>query len=369
MTMHRVEPNGTVGILGGGQLGRMLALAAARLGLKTIILCPDDDCPAAACSAEFIHAAYDDEAALSALASKADIITYEFENVPAETVRLLTKMDARIAPGEKALSISQDRLIEKQFVRSIGAGTAPFFAVDSLDDLENGLRELGRPCILKTRRLGYDGKGQTRIDDLDTNIPGAWEQAKTKAWEEIGASPSILEGFIDFTAEISILGARRQDGLMAFYDAPRNGHENGILRSSRVPSGVAASTIATARDIAGKMLTELDYVGVIGVEFFVQPDGGVLVNEFAPRVHNSGHWTGDACGCSQFEQHIRAVCGWPLGSTKRHSDAEMTNLIGSEVDDWAALAGEENVCVHLYGKAEARLGRKMGHTTKLLPLS
>lgn len=362
-----LAPGGTVGVLGGGQLGRMLALAAARLGLKTHVYAPEpENCAYDVATARTI-APYTDEAALRLFAASADVVTYEFENVPAETVDILAALGARVAPGAKALAVAQDRVIEKEFARSIGAATAPYFAVDDLASLEEGLKRIGRPAILKTRRLGYDGKGQTTITAQATDLGVAWEEANRKAWEEIGARPSILEGFVEFACEISIIGARGRDGAVALYDPPENRHGGGILRASTVPARIAAETAKRARDIAERMLHALDYVGVIGVEFFVLKDGSVLVNEFAPRVHNSGHWTLDACAVSQFEQHIRAVAGWPLADPVRHSDAIMENLIGEEILRWGDLAATRGWCLHVYGKGEARSGRKMGHVTRLGP--
>lgn len=360
-----VPPNGVIGVLGGGQLGRMLAMAAARLGLRTHILAPDDPCPAADVVARRTIASYTDEAALAAFAREVDVVTYEFENVPAETVTILERLGARVAPGAKALAIAQDRLAEKEFVNAIGARTAPFYAIDDLASLESGLKAIGRPAILKTRRFGYDGKGQTTIGDESEDLGLTWQEANRKAWDEIGARPSILESFIDFDCEISVIGARARDGDIALYDPPQNRHRGGILRTSIAPAPVSAETVAEAQRIAALMLERLDYVGVIGVEFFVLANGALLVNEFAPRVHNSGHWTLDACAVSQFEQHIRAVAGWPLGDPARHSDAVMENLIGEEANDWPDLAKMPQLAVHLYGKGDPRPGRKMGHVTQI----
>ena len=363
--MRIVEPNGVVGILGGGQLGRMLALAAARLGLRAHIFAPDERCPAAAVAASRTIASYTDEIALAAFAGAVDVVTYEFENVPAATVETLARLGARVAPGGEALAVAQDRLVEKDFVNAIGAATARYHPVDDIASLEQGLAKLGRPAILKTRRLGYDGKGQTLIGVDAGDLALTWEDAKKKAWEEIGAQPSILESFVDFACEISVIGARSAKGDIALYDPPENRHRGGILRSSLVPAPVSEESAEAARRVTAKILSELDYVGVIGVEFFVLGDGGVLVNEFAPRVHNSGHWTIDACSCSQFEQHIRAVSGWPLGDTARHSDVVMENLIGAEAEEWLNVARARDLCLHLYGKDHPRPGRKMGHVTRL----
>ncbi|WP_375202628.1 5-(carboxyamino)imidazole ribonucleotide synthase [Hyphococcus sp.] len=360
-----VEPNGTIGVLGGGQLGRMLATAAAELGLKTIIYCPEDKAPAFDVASDHIVASYTDETALKKLAAAADAITYEFENVPVEAVNFLTANGAIVRPGAKALSMAQDRLFEKEFVNKIGAATAAFHPVDDLAALKTGLEKVGRPAILKTRRLGYDGKGQTRITADDADLSTAFEKAIEFAWAEVGAAPSILEGFVPFTCEISIIGARGADGDVKLYDPAENVHKSGILATSSVPAKVSDETADKARAVARKMLDELDYVGVIGVEFFVLESGDVIVNEYAPRVHNSGHWTQNACAVSQFEQHIRAVAGWPLGDPARHSNAVMENLIGDDVHQWRTLAAEPQTCVHLYGKRDARAGRKMGHVTRL----
>ncbi len=360
-----VDPNGVIGILGGGQLGRMLAMAAARLGLRCHIYCPDDLFPAADVAAAATKADYTDQNALAAFAASVDVITYEFENVPAETVAFLNSIDARVRPGALALEKAQDRLVEKEFIKSLGAVTAPFHGVDDLASLDAGLKKVGRPAILKTRRLGYDGKGQTRLTDADIDLHGAFEKAIEYAWAEIGAAPSILEGFVPFEREISVIGARSVNGDICLYDPTENNHVHGILKTSSVPAAISSATAKKACAATSEILTALNYIGVIGVEFFVLQGGDVLINEFAPRVHNSGHWTLDACAVSQFEQHIRAVAGWPLGDPGRHSDAVMENLIGDDVHSWRALADEQNTCLHLYGKRDARPGRKMGHVTRL----
>ncbi|WP_425409148.1 5-(carboxyamino)imidazole ribonucleotide synthase [Hyphococcus sp.] len=362
-----VQPNGTIGILGGGQLGRMLATAAAQLGLRTHIFCPDDRAPAFDVSSAATSASYDDETALTEFVNAVDVITYEFENVPAGAVAFLNTMNAIVRPGAKALQISQDRLLEKDFVNAIGAKTADYHAVDNLDSLNAGLAKVGRPAILKTRRLGYDGKGQTRITNEDSDISAAYQQAIKFAWAEVGAEPSILEAYVPFEREISIIAARGQNGDIQLYDPAENVHVDGILHTSSVPASISGRTAEKAKTVAGAMLNELDYVGVIGVEFFVLADGDVVVNEYAPRVHNSGHWTLDGCAVSQFEQHIRAVAGWPLALPHRHSDAVMQNLIGRDSDRWRELAAEQDTCIHLYGKCDARAGRKMGHVTRIAP--
>ena len=363
--MLTVEPGGVIGVMGGGQLGRMLAMAAANLGLKTHIYCPEKNCPARDVSFAQTIASYTDKSALAAFAEAVDVVTYEFENVPAEAVEYLTLKGAVVRPGAVALEKAQDRLVEKEFINTIGAATAPFHAVDDVASLEAGLQKIGWPAILKTRRLGYDGKGQTTLRDEATDLPNAYKKASEFAWAEVGAAPSILEGFVPFEREISIIGARCANGEIQLYDPSENVHRNGILKSSTVPAQISDETASKARTVAATILESLNYVGVIGVEFFVLKNGDVLVNEFAPRVHNSGHWTSNACAISQFEQHMRAVAGWPLGDPARHSDAMMENLIGEEANAWRDLAQAPQTGVHLYGKGEARPGRKMGHVTKV----
>lgn len=352
-----LAPGATIGIIGGGQLGRMLAMAAARLGYRTMILEPQPDCPAAQVANAHLAAAYDDPQALAELARQCDVVTFEFENVPLEAAIGLAQSATPLHPPARALEVAQDRLTEKTFLNGLGITTARFHAVDTEQDARAGLAALAGNAILKTRRLGYDGKGQARLSpDSD---------AATR-FRELGGVPQIMEAEVDFDCEISVVAARDGAGQVAAFEPARNVHRDGILRSSSLPSGVALATEDAARDIAFKILEALDYVGVIGVEFFVLRDGSVLVNEIAPRVHNSGHWTEAACAASQFEQHIRAICGLPLGSTARHSDCVMENLIGDDIDRFAQLLAERGVVVHLYGKVEARPGRKMGHITRLL---
>ncbi|MBO6903140.1 MAG: 5-(carboxyamino)imidazole ribonucleotide synthase [Rhizobiaceae bacterium] len=349
----------TIGIVGGGQLGRMLAMAAARLGYRTIVLEPHADCPAAATCHRHIEAAYDDRAALGELGNACDVVTYEFENVPVDAVRALEGKVA-VYPPPTALDAAQDRLAEKDFLNGAGLATAPYRAVDNDADLSAALQEFGGDGVLKTRRLGYDGKGQRvfrRAGDAD--IVGVFA--------EMGGVPLILEGFVAFEREISVIAARGRDGTISAYDPAENVHRDGILRSSTVPARISPATAHAAREAASAILNALDYVGVIGVEFFVLGDGSLIVNEIAPRVHNSGHWTEAACPVSQFEQHIRAVAGLPLGVTRRHSDCVMENLVGDEVLAAPKLLEEANLVLHLYGKAEARPGRKMGHFTRLKP--
>lgn len=347
----------TIGIIGGGQLGRMMGIAAARLGYSTVVLEPQPDCPAAAtCNAQ-IEAAYDDPDALRQLARRADVVTYEFENVPVEAATALENA-VPVFPSPAALHVAQDRLTEKDFLNKAGLATAPYMAVDSDADLVAALEAFGGDGVLKTRRLGYDGKGQ-RV------FSAARGQDCAGVFAAMGGVPLILEGFVPFERETSIIAARGQDGALAAYDPAENVHREGILRSSTVPANVSVDTAEAAREAAFAILSALDYVGVIGVEFFVLADGSLLVNEIAPRVHNSGHWTEAACAVSQFEQHIRAVASLPLGDTARHSDCVMENLIGDDVLKAPALLAEPGLVMHLYGKAESRPGRKMGHFTRL----
>ena len=351
-----LPPGSTIGILGGGQLGRMLAIAAARLGLKTHIYEPGANPPAGDVAAAVTTAAYDDAAALAAFAGAVDVVTFEFENVPARAAEALAA-HAPVRPGCRALEVSQDRATEKAFIEGLGIRVAPWRAVGDLKELKAALAEIGTPSILKTRRLGYDGKGQVRMRDTC--------RAEI-AWEEIGRKPAVLEGFVPFEREISVIGARGLSGEVVCFDPGENAHRDGILHTTSVPAGIANSVRTDAVLIAGKILNALDYVGVMGVELFQTREGALLVNEIAPRVHNSGHWTIEACVIDQFQQHIRAVAGWPLGDGSRHSDAVMTNLIGAEAEDWQALA-KGGAGLHLYGKAEWRPGRKMGHVTRISP--
>jgi 5-(carboxyamino)imidazole ribonucleotide synthase len=357
MTTKPTPPGSTIGILGGGQLGRMLAMAAARLGYRTVILDPDPHAPAAQCANNHIRAGFGDEAALDEFARECDVITYEFENIPVSTAALLSQKRP-VFPPVAALENSQDRLAEKEFLNRAGIETAPFFDIADRETLALSLAKMGGRGILKTRRMGYDGKGQARIDST---------AEADAAWRELGGHALILEGFVDFEMEISVIAARGRDGAFSAYDPPRNVHRGGILRSSTVPSGLNGDVLAEAVSIARAITEALGYVGVIGVEFFVGRDGGLLVNEIAPRVHNSGHWTEAACAISQFEQHVRAIAGLPLGHTTRHSDCVMENLIGANIDRAGEILAEGNAVLHLYGKAEARPGRKMGHVTRLSP--
>ncbi|MGB0497083.1 MAG: 5-(carboxyamino)imidazole ribonucleotide synthase [Rubricella sp.] len=351
-----LAPGGTIGILGGGQLGRMLALAAARLGLKVHIFEPQPDCPASQVAHATTTAPYDDHDALRAFAAAVDVVTFEFENIPPEALDALEEIRP-VRPSRRALAVSCDRLEEKTFLAGLGLQTAPFAAVDDEGDLAEALARIGTPAILKTRRFGYDGKGQARI-----MAPGDAD----RALESLKGAPAILEGFVDFSTEISVIAARGTDGQVAAYDPGENLHEDGILRRTTVPAPVPRAIRTDAVLLAGRILSALDYVGVMGVELFVTRSG-LVVNEIAPRVHNSGHWTQDACTIDQFEQHIRAVAGWPLGDGTRHSDAVMENLIGNDFEAWASLAADPGACLHLYGKAETRPGRKMGHVNRITP--
>ncbi|WP_375458620.1 5-(carboxyamino)imidazole ribonucleotide synthase [uncultured Enterovirga sp.] len=349
----RIAPGATLGILGGGQLGRMIATAAASLGLKTHVFCPDTG-PAFDVAAGRTVAAYEDEDALRRFAAAIDLVTYEFENVPGRTAEILAGL-VPLRPNAAALATAQDRLAEKRFAAGLGIPTAPFRAVESEADLTEALEALGTPAILKTRRFGYDGKGQVRIHAGDR--PG-------EAYAHLGGAPAILEGFVPFTQEISIVAARSPDGAFAAYEPCLNEHRNGILNVTRLPAGIPPGVERRAVEAAEAIAASLDYVGVIAVEMFVVGDD-IVVNEIAPRVHNSGHWTIEGAETSQFEQHVRAVCGWPLGATTRLGRVEMRNLIGDEIEGWAALLAEPGAHLHHYGKARARPGRKMGHVTRV----
>jgi 5-(carboxyamino)imidazole ribonucleotide synthase len=353
-----LPPGSTIGILGGGQLGRMLALAAARLGMKTHIYCPDPDSPAFDVTPRKTVAAYNDEAALAAFAAAVDVITYEFENVPLKTAEFLAALKP-LRPGARALGISQDRLAEKAFLSINRIPVAPFAAVPDHDELDVALAGIGMPAVLKTTRLGYDGKGQRMVRDVgDAAV----------AFETLSPKPLVLEGFIRFAKEISVVVARGVTGEIAPFDPAENVHRDHILKTSTVPADISRKTALNAAAIAERIAAALDYVGVLGVEFFVLDDGSLLVNEIAPRVHNSGHWTEAACVTDQFEQHIRAICGWPLGDPRRLADVVMENLIGDEaLAVPAILAGPSRP--HLYGKAESRPGRKMGHVTRIIAKS
>ncbi|MFT5631476.1 MAG: 5-(carboxyamino)imidazole ribonucleotide synthase [Gammaproteobacteria bacterium] len=345
----------TIGILGGGQLGRMLSVAASRLGLKTHIFEPGANPPAAHVADAVTTASYDDRAALTKFAQSVDVITYEFENIPTSTLDLLETLRP-IHPNRQALATSQDRLTEKNFLQSLGLQTAPFATVDNAADLDAAIAQIGTPAIMKTRTMGYDGKGQARIMSPDD---------AAQALADMASAPAILEGFVNFSHEVSIIGARNADGAVSCFDPGENVHVDGILRTTTVPAKLTPSQRTDAVLIAARILNELDYVGVMGVELFVTPQG-LIVNEIAPRVHNSGHWTQNGCTIDQFEQHIRAVAGWPLGDGSRHSDVVMENLIGNDMDRLPELA-KTTAALHLYGKADVKAGRKMGHVNHVKP--
>lgn len=340
----------TIGIIGGGQLGRMLAVAASRLGFRCHIYEPGANPPAGQVADQVTTAAYDDEAALRAFGESVDIITYEFENIPTAALDLLQDL-APIHPGREALRVSQDRLTEKTFLQDLGLRTAPFADVTDAASLGAALGEIGTPSILKTRRFGYDGKGQARILSPDD---------AAQALDDMQGAPAILEGFIDFSHEVSVIAARSLDGAVAAFDPGENVHSDGILRTTTVPARLTGSQRTDAVLLAAKIANALNYVGVMGVELFVTPSG-LIVNEIAPRVHNSGHWTQNGCTVDQFEQHIRAITGWPLGDGQRHSDVVMENLIGDDMDRVPDLAKTPDCALHLYGKADTKPGRKMGH--------
>jgi len=349
-----LPPGSTIGIIGGGQLGRMLAMAAASLGYRCAIYAPEPSGPAADVSARWVQGDYADITALTAFADSVDVLTYEFENIPVGPLRGLA---ATLAPNPEALGVAQDRVAEKSFVEQLGGRTACWRAVSSLAELEEALAVIGTPAILKTRRFGYDGKGQARL------ASGADAAA---AWTAIGGKPAILEGFVTFEREFSLLVARGGDDSHRLWDPVHNVHVDGILAVSTVPApDVAPSVRAAAADLAMKIVDRLDYVGVLAIEFFDGADGPVF-NEMAPRVHNSGHWTIEGAVTSQFENHIRAICGLPLGSTALAAPrVEMRNIIGDQINDWAAILADPIAHLHLYGKGQARPGRKMGHVTRL----
>ncbi|THH36998.1 5-(carboxyamino)imidazole ribonucleotide synthase [Aliishimia ponticola] len=351
-----LAPGSTIGILGGGQLGRMLSVAASRLGFKTCIFEPGGDCPASHVANYHFQAEYSDKEALTRFAEAADVVTYEFENIPTDALDIIEPL-VPIRPGREALRVSQDRLTEKDFLTDLGLKTAPYADVTDQSALDEALARFGTAAILKTRRFGYDGKGQARINGPEDSA---------EALASLNGAPAILEGFVDFSREVSVIAARGLDGAVACFDPGENVHKDGILHTTTVPARLPAPLRTDAVLLAARILNALDYVGVLGVELFVTP-GGLVVNEIAPRVHNSGHWTQQGCTVDQFEQHIRAVTGWPLGDGQRFADVEMTNLIGADVERCEALAQAPNTALHLYGKAEAKPGRKMGHVNRILP--
>ena len=347
-----------IGILGGGQLGRMLSVAAARLGYRTHVFEPSANPPAGHVAETVTTAPYEDHDALRRFAESVDVVTYEFENVPTEALDVIEAIRP-IRPGREALRISQDRLTEKTFLRDLGLETAPFADVSDAQSLAEAISAIGTPAILKTRRFGYDGKGQARITDAD---------AAAAALAEMKGAPAILEGFVDFSHEVSVIAARGLSGEVACFDPGENVHRDGILRTTTVPARLSSGQRGDAVLLAGRILNALDYVGVLGVELFVTPKG-LIVNEIAPRVHNSGHWTQNGCVVDQFEQHIRAVAGWPLGDGTRHADVVMENLIGDDLSTVPEVAKDASAALHLYGKAEVKAGRKMGHVNRVSPLT
>jgi 5-(carboxyamino)imidazole ribonucleotide synthase len=356
----KLKPGDTIGILGGGQLGRMLAMAAARLGLRCQVFSPDPDSPAFDVVLNATCAEYADVEALELFANDVDVITYEFENVPAASAMILAARRP-VLPDRKILETTQDRLAEKDFVTRLGIGTADYADVSSAAALRTAISRIGQPAVLKTRRFGYDGKGQAIIrngDDPDL------------VWENLATRSAILEAFIPFEREISVIAARGADRQVECFDVTENEHSDHILKISRAPAAISDALATQARGIAERIAHALNYVGVLAVEMFVVPgDGGpkVLVNEIAPRVHNSGHWTLDGASISQFEQHIRAIAGWPLGKPVRHGPVTMTNLIGDDINDYERWLTVPGATVHLYGKGPPRPGRKMGHVTQVVP--
>src|SRR5579864_4006154 len=358
ITRVKLKPGDTVGILGGGQLGRMLAMAAARLGLRSQVFSPEVESPAFDVVANATCAEYADVEALELFASDVDVITYEFENVPAASAMILAARRS-VLPDRQILETTQDRLVEKDFVTKLGIQTADYADVSSPQTLRAAIARIGLPAVLKTRRFGYDGKGQTMIragDDPD------------RVWEDLGTKSAILEAFVPFEREISVIAARSADGHVECFDVTENEHRDHILKISRAPAPIPDDLAANARAIAETIAGALGYVGVLAVEMFVLADAGgrkVLVNEIAPRVHNSGHWTLDGASISQFEQHIRAIAGWPLGKPVRHGPVTMTNLIGEEINDYAHWLTVPGATVHIYGKGAPRPGRKMGHVTEV----
>jgi len=354
--MTLIPPGSTIGILGGGQLGRMIAIAAAQLGYRSHVYAPEASGPAAEVSAEWTQGAYDDPAALTRFAASVDVVTYEFENINAAPIAALAKQ-ALLRPCVHALETAQDRLTEKAFVAGLGGRTAPYCAVSSREALDEAIAAIGTPAILKTTRFGYDGKGQARL---------ASPADADAAWAAIGGNPAILEGFVRFDQEFSVIVARGPDGTARSFDVAENVHHDGILAHSTVPaSDLIGSQMDEATELALRVADSLDYIGVLTLEFFAAAEGPVF-NEMAPRVHNSGHWTIEGAITSQFENHVRAICGLPLGDTGLVArKVVMHNLIGDQANDWPEILADPTAHLHLYGKGEARPGRKMGHVTRL----
>ena len=344
----------TIGILGGGQLGQMLSMAAARLGFKTHIFEPSENPPASNVASKFTRAEYDDYDALKQFASSVDVVTYEFENIPTAALDII-ETQSEIFPNREALKISQDRLIEKEFINKLGFKTASFCEVNSIEELNHAINQIGAPSILKTRRFGYDGKGQVKVQP---------SSKPEEIWKNLGEKALILEGFINFSSEFSVIGSRSKDGQISCFDPGENVHKDGILRTTTVPAHLTNQQKTEAVLITAKILETLKYVGVIGIEFFLEKNS-LVINEFAPRVHNSGHWTQNGCTVDQFEQHIRAITGWKLGNAERHSDVIMENLIGDEIYKTNQLVEDGSIALHLYGKADVNPGRKMGHFNRI----
>ncbi|MGI9399499.1 MAG: 5-(carboxyamino)imidazole ribonucleotide synthase [Paracoccaceae bacterium] len=344
----------TIGILGGGQLGQMLSMAAARLGFKTHIFEPSENPPASNVASKFTRAEYDDYDALKQFASSVDVVTYEFENIPTAALDII-ETQSEIFPNREALKISQDRLIEKEFINKLGFKTASFCEVNSIEELIHAINQIGAPSILKTRRFGYDGKGQVKVQP---------SSKPEEIWKNLGEKALILEGFINFSSEFSVIGSRSKDGQISCFDPGENVHKDGILRTTTVPAHLTNQQKTEAVLITAKILETLKYVGVIGIEFFLEKNS-LVINEFAPRVHNSGHWTQNGCTVDQFEQHIRAITGWKLGNAERHSDVIMENLIGDEIYKTNQLVEDGSIALHLYGKADVNPGRKMGHFNRI----
>ena len=352
---HR-PPGATVGLMGGGQLGRMMAMAAARMGYRTHVFTDHPHTPAGEVAAEVSVASFSDRVALERFADAVQVVTYEFENVPLAAAKVVAERVA-VRPGPNVLAVAQDRLAEKDFLSQAALPIAPYQGIETPDELSRAV-DVGFPAVLKTRREGYDGKGQVRVETA-RDLPDAWQR--------LGAVPSVLERWIDFEREVSVIIARSEDGEEAAYEPTENQHADGILRTSIVPALISPTTADAAVAAARKVVRELQCVGVLAVEMFVLADGSVVVNEIAPRPHNSGHWTLDAAETSQFEQQVRVCCGLPLGSVNRLHDAVMRNLIGPDVDNWNRYLGDGRVRLHLYGKKVSRPGRKMGHVTRLFP--
>jgi 5-(carboxyamino)imidazole ribonucleotide synthase len=354
-----IAPGGRIGILGDGQLGRMMAMAAAEMGYYVHIFGPECNSPAAQVSERSTVADYEDKSALQKFAESVDVITLEFENIPTATIDYLQQF-VPVRPNSKVLEITQDRLFEKSFINNLGIGTTQFTNVERIEELVTAIQHIGTPSVLKTRRMGYDGKGQVKIDQASR---------VDEAWEAMKGTPSILEGFISFEREISVIVGRSVNGQVEAYIPVENRHKNHILDITIAPADIPKRLQTKAIEMATEIASKIELIGLLAVEMFVTIDGKLLVNELAPRPHNSGHWTLNGCAISQFHQIIRAVCGLPLGKADRHSNAVMKNLIGDDVEQWADYLATEQSSLHLYGKSEARAGRKMGHVTTLFPLS